>query len=183
MLGERLRDCKDEAARPKSCRLRAGTRGERLVEIGQAVRSRSRCWPCATASSAASRSVPRSSLASDAAKLDDLGTDRERRHQLRALQRLRLIRQRREPAIHAALPIVGRPRDRTRREAAQIAQRQRQQPAGPKCGRQRRQQAKRQAPRRRPLRRSPVRSCRIARCRSSSGWRARAAARNSPPWR
>ena len=77
------------------------------------------------------------------AKLDDLATDRERRHQLRALQRLRLIRQRREPAIHAALPIVGRPRDRTRRKAAQIAQRQREQPARAKCGRQRRQQAKR----------------------------------------
>jgi len=82
-------------------------------------------------------------LATEAAELDDLDAYRKCRDQLRSLHRLRLIRQHREPPIHASFPILGRPRDRLRREAAQIAQRQREQSTRAKCGRERRQQAKR----------------------------------------
>ena len=35
MLGKRLRDCKDEAARPESCRGSARTSGERCVELSK----------------------------------------------------------------------------------------------------------------------------------------------------
>ena len=71
----------------------------------------------------------------------------------------------------------------TRCEAAQIAQGQRQQPASPKRGRQRRQQAKRKrrgAAARDDRQREVVK---LLRCRSSSGSRARAAARNRLSWR
>ena len=78
----------------------------------------------------------------DMAKLDDLAPDRERRHQLRALQRCRLIRQRREPGVTCGPPNVGR--RGPHRQTTQVAQGQRQQPSRTECRRQRRNQAKRQ---------------------------------------
>src|SRR6516165_11963595 len=128
MLGECVRDSKNEAARPESTE----TRGERAVEV------RKPCGGCGTA--AAREGLERRievgtqiEATTDMAKLDDVGTDRERRQQLRALQRLRRIRQYREPAVHAIGPIIGSPRDRAGNEAIQVAQGQCEQPARPKC--------------------------------------------------
>ena len=84
----------------------------------------------------------RPKLGRDVTEPDDLGADRQRRQELRALQRLGRVRQCREPAVDTAFPIARQPWDGTRREAAQIAQGQCQQPSRSECGRQRRQQAK-----------------------------------------
>jgi hypothetical protein len=65
-----------------------------------------------------------------------------RRQELRALQRLGLVRQSREAAVHTVLPIVSWLLNCSRREAAQVTQGQRQQPLTPLCRRQRWQQAK-----------------------------------------
>src|SRR5512132_779921 len=52
------------------------------------------------------------------AKLYDLGDYRQRRDELPPPQRLGLVRQCRKPAVHAVLPIIGCPRDRTRCDAS-----------------------------------------------------------------
>ena len=64
---------------------------------------------------------PRSSWRGDCAEFDDLVADRQRRHELRALQRFGLVRQRLEPALEAAVRGF-RSRRQGAREAAQIAQ-------------------------------------------------------------
>ena len=96
------------------------------------------------ASSAESSSASKPSRGSDPAKMDDLGPDRQRRHELRALQRLGLRRATPRAGCTCGLPNLPAARWAADREAAQIAQGQSQQPAGPKCRRQRRQQPKRQ---------------------------------------
>jgi len=54
--------------------------------------------------------------------VDDLSTDRKRRQQSRALQWLGRIRHRREPAVHATLPILRRRQLAIDRQVAQVAQ-------------------------------------------------------------
>ena len=61
--------------------------------------------------------------------------------ELRPLQRLGLLRQRREPAVDAALPVVAASVHRPARGAAGRAERQGEQPPRPQRRRQRRQQA------------------------------------------
>src|SRR6185312_17009406 len=78
-----------------------------------------------------------------AAKLNHLAAHGVRSEKLCALQWLGPVRQRRKPTIQTALPIFG-PWQRVAREAAQIAQAQRQQPARQQCRRQRGQQSKRE---------------------------------------
>ena len=73
--------------------------------------------------------------ASDAAKADDLGPYRKSGQELCALQRLGLLRQHGEAIVDAAFPVMRCPRDRARRETAQIPQRELQKPAGPQRGR------------------------------------------------
>src|SRR5215471_11475228 len=147
MLSERCADCKDEATRAKNCR--AGSWREHLVDQSEPL-DRDRTLALRDGFERAVEGGLQFEPEGYMPKLDDLATDRERRHQLRALQRLRLIRQRREAAKHAALPIVGRPRDWTCGEATQIAQRQRQQPPRAKCWRQRRYQEERKCAGARP---------------------------------
>ena len=105
-----------------ACGRRLVIEGEAAVELtqprdchGAAVRARR-----PRARRRAPRPTPR--CGASAAKVDDLGADRQRRQQLRALQRLGLVRQCREPAVDAALPILRARRQGRDREAAQIAQ-------------------------------------------------------------
>jgi hypothetical protein len=77
----------------------------------------------------------------DAAQPDDPDARRQRGQELRALQWLGLLRQYFEPAMDMTLPVLGRPPERTSREASQFAQAQGQEPAGPQGRRQGWQQA------------------------------------------
>src|SRR5215467_10587218 len=101
MLSERRTDCKDEAARAKNCR--AGSRREYLVDQSEPL-DRDRTLALREGFECAVEGGLQFEPGGDMTKLDELAADRERRHQLRAQQRLRLIRQRREAAKHAALP-------------------------------------------------------------------------------
>ena len=107
MLGQHFGQRKDSAARAES----GGTRprGERIIEPGE-IGGRDRNTASPQGFERRIQLRPQIHSPHNAPKLDDLAADRERRHQLRTLQRLRLIRQRREAAIHAALQIFGRPR-------------------------------------------------------------------------
>jgi hypothetical protein len=58
----------------------------------------------------------------DTVEMNDLGTHEERGQELRALQRLSVIRQDPEPTVHMAFPIFRRSQSRLRCEAALIAQ-------------------------------------------------------------
>ena len=137
--------------------------------------------PCATAASVASSSGPRPSNGTIRTKLRHLAAHGERGEELRALQGRGVVRQCREPAVHAASQsseLGGRGtrarRRRSRREAARRRRvRQRR--------RERGQQAKRNDCCRRNLRGSPKRRCRIRACRSSSGSLARQDARSRRP--
>jgi hypothetical protein len=78
MLGESLRDCKDEAARPQSGGARKS--GESLVEPSEAGGRD----PAVASGYGVERRIEIGAQvepASDAAKLDDLGTHRQRRQQ------------------------------------------------------------------------------------------------------
>ena len=78
MLSEGLRHCKDEAARPQSGGARAS--GESLVEPSEAGGSD----PAVTLRHGVERRIQLGAQvepASDAAKLDDVGTHRQRRQQ------------------------------------------------------------------------------------------------------
>ena len=152
-----------------------GRRGWRRV--GSAAQSPSRCFPARWP-----RARHRASRA-DAERRGPIWrrwmisrADRERRQQSRALQRLGLVRQCREPAVHAALPILQPRRLGGGCEAAQVAQGQREQAARPQCRRQRRQQAKRQRGDAAPDDDRQRGIVEISPCRRSSGWWARAAA-------
>src|SRR6516164_2271528 len=143
MLGERLRYRKDKAACPQSgC---TETRGERAVEVRKPVG----CHRAAASREGLERCIEAGTQikpTTEMSKMDDLDTYRKRCQQLRALQRFCRSRKHRQSAVHASRPIVGGPRDRTRRDAMQIAQGECQQPACPKGGGQWRHQAKRQDP-------------------------------------
>ena len=79
----------------------------------------------------------------DRAKLHDVVADGERRKEMRALQRLGLVRQDFQAAVEAALPVFRPPRQGADRQAAQIAQGQGEESARPQRRRERRQQPKR----------------------------------------
>ena len=89
MLGKRLRHCKDAAARPQSGE--AGTGGEDFVEPGKTGR-RDRTVASPHAFQHHIELGCQAEPASDMAKLDNFDTHRERRHELRALQRLGRVR-------------------------------------------------------------------------------------------
>src|ERR1700722_9504468 len=72
-------------------------------------------------------------LRCEVAKADDVGPDRQCRQELRPLQRIGLVRQSREAAVHTVFPIVSWPLNGSRRVAAQVAQGQREQPSAPQC--------------------------------------------------
>ena len=70
-------------------------------------------------------------LRRDAAKVQDRGADRQRRHEGRALQRLGRVGHGREPTIQATFPFVPCMQAGIGREAAEVAQGKCQQPLGP----------------------------------------------------
>jgi hypothetical protein len=94
MLGKRIRDCKNAAAPPERghhyCP-RAGQSGESMVEEGE-VCARYGAVPLRQGFKRRIEAGAQVELASDVAKLDDLVTHRERRHELRALQWLGRVR-------------------------------------------------------------------------------------------
>ena len=78
----------------------------------------------------------------DTVKLHNVAAHGERGQELGTLQWLRLVRQCRKPAVHAALPILWVQRQGIDREAVQIAQSESEQAARPQCRRKRGQQPK-----------------------------------------
>ena len=106
-----------------------GKRSQTLIESANP--SSLRRYPDARNPQAPNKAPRPSKSRQDPAQVDDLGPDRQRRYELRALQRLGLVGQHREPAVHAAFPIFPDPLG-TDREAAQIAQGKSEQPACPK---------------------------------------------------
>src|SRR4051812_30848051 len=78
-------------------------------------------------------------LRCNAAKVQDRGADRQRRHQVRALQRPGRVGHSREPTIHATLPILGM-WVTIGGEAPQVTQGKCQKALGPHGWRRRRQQ-------------------------------------------
>src|ERR1700756_2886520 len=144
MLGNRLGDDKDAAAPSKAqgCLSAAFThRGEPVVELMQ-LRDR--------LSAVSERDVVkcgvglrgRPKVRSHLAKADDLGADGKRCKQLCTLQWLCLIRQRYEPAVNAALPMVRCRKHGSDREATQVTGGQGEKATRSKDRRQRRQQPK-----------------------------------------
>src|SRR5580692_285161 len=126
MLRKRLRHCKNAGAGPQLDALSrpgAGPRGQHPVEPAKAfgrnhavaLRHGIKRWI-----ELATQIEP----ASDMAKADDLGSYRNSSEELRALQRLGLLRQRGEATVDAAFPLTRGPRDRPPRLTAQVAQRQ-----------------------------------------------------------
>ena len=123
-------------------RIRARMRGELAVEPGKPCPRRGTIASC----HGGERGVEfrgHTETGNNVAKLNDRAADRECRQQLRPLQRLSLVRQCCESAVHKALPVVGRPQDGISSEAAQIAQGQSEEATRSQRRRQRRQQAKR----------------------------------------
>src|SRR5215813_13315292 len=124
MRGKRLGEAQDVSARAERdvcLRPAVGSGGEEMVELAQprdCDRSVSLCEGPKRDVELRSDTKPRS----QAAKLDNFGANRQRRHELRLLQRLGLVRQCREPAVDAALPILRAGWQGSDREAAQIAQ-------------------------------------------------------------
>ena len=146
MLLESVADAKDQGARPQRewrLRVRVRQRAKAAIESGK---------PCVRSGAISFRQgrERRVELRAEAEsrcnppKIDDRVPNRQRGYDLRPLQRIGRIRQCRDTAVHAAFPILSRPPGRVRRETPQTAQRQREQTARPKGGRERRQQAKRQ---------------------------------------
>ena len=108
MFGKRLGHDEEAAARPKDGvvpRTLGGIGSEAVIELMQ---------PCDCGRAVSLREGRECGVElgggpeaqSHWAEVDDLGTQRERRQQSRALQWLGLIRHRREPTNHAAVPIL-----------------------------------------------------------------------------
>ena len=133
MLNEGVVDGKQSAARSQRKRLPQAGVGKRSQTLIELRKSCPRCGDIRTREIRKRRTKLRVQAKSrqDPAQVDDLGPDRQRRYELRALQRLGLVGQHREPAVHAAFPIFPDPLG-TDREAAQIAQGKSEQPACPK---------------------------------------------------
>jgi hypothetical protein len=121
------------AQRKESLRAGLRERGKTAVEVGEPCG----CHGVMSLRQRRERRVEfrsQAELRYNAPQIDDLAADRQRGHDLRALQRLGRIRQCRYTSVHAAFPILSRPTGRIRRDAAQIAQRQCEQAAGPEGG-------------------------------------------------
>src|SRR5712672_445046 len=122
MLGNRLGDDQEAAAPSQGhgC-LSAGftRRGESVVELTQ-LRDRFGAVSERDVIECGAELRGRPKLRSHLAKADDLGADGKRCKQLCALQWRCLIRQRCEPAVKAALPIIRCRKQGSDREAAQV---------------------------------------------------------------
>src|ERR1700716_1518366 len=144
MLGNRLGDDQDAAAPSKGhgCPSTGSTRGgESVVELPQ-LRDRLRAVSERDVIECGVELRGRPKVRSHLAKADDLGADGKRCKQLCALQWRCLIRQRCEPAVNAALPIVRCRKHGSDREATQVTGGQSEKATHSKCRRQRRQQPK-----------------------------------------
>src|SRR6478672_3600767 len=142
MLGNRLGDDQDTAARSKSRGyLRTGftRRGESVVELTQ-LRDRFSAVSERDVIECCVQLRGRSKVRSHLAKADDLGADGKRCKQLCALQWRCLIWQRYEPTVNAALPIVRCRKNGSDREATQATGGQGEKATHSKGRRQRRQQ-------------------------------------------
>src|SRR5882724_8021753 len=108
MFGERLADNQDTSARTQCrsfVRTSVGSGSELAIELTQP----RDCDRAVSLRERRKRGVElhrRSTARSQVAQLDDLAADRQRREQLRALQRLGLVRQCRDPAVDALLPLL-----------------------------------------------------------------------------
>ena len=101
--------------------LRAFRRSEPVVKAGQP----HSCHGAISARQRGKRGIElwfTSNSGGNAAELNDIAADGERRVELCSLQRLCAIRQCRDPAVHAALPVFRAWYEGTISEAAQFAQ-------------------------------------------------------------
>src|SRR5262249_43635366 len=108
MLGKGLGDDSDTSTNPKSdrrLRLDAGVASEATIELTQ-LRDCDRALPWRQCLECSGDLFGNPKAGRQVAKLNDLVADRQCRQQSRALQWLGLIRHRREPADHAAVPIL-----------------------------------------------------------------------------
>src|ERR1700689_3990785 len=119
MSGGRLGYCEDTGARPQGEGV--WTRGESVVEFAKTGDR----YRAVAARHGPERGVELGAQVrpmSEQAKVDDRAAHRHRRHELWTLQRLRCVRQYREPTVYAAFPIIPPPSDRVGGQTAQIAQ-------------------------------------------------------------
>src|SRR5258708_33524964 len=123
MLGKRLRYRQNTTTRPepdpRSWR-GAGSRGEHSVEFGKAFDRNHSVAPRHGIKGRVELDV-QIEPARDTAKTDYRGPYRKSSQELGALQRLGLLRQRRQAAIDTAFPVIRPSWDRARPPAAHIA--------------------------------------------------------------
>jgi hypothetical protein len=118
MLNKRLRHRKNAGARPEpDPRSPLGQGRQALIKLGK-VLDRGRAVVSRYCFHRRIELDLQMEPSGDTTKTDDLGSDRKCGHELRALQRLGLFRQYREPAIYSALPFICRRGNRPRRQAA-----------------------------------------------------------------
>src|SRR5262245_39331761 len=119
MRGKRLGEAQDVSARAERdgyLRRAVGSGGETVVELTQP----RDCDRAVSLREGPQRGVElrgNTKPRSHEAKLNNFDADRQRRHQLRQLQRLGLVWQCRESVVDAALPILGARRQAIDREA------------------------------------------------------------------
>jgi hypothetical protein len=123
MLGKRFRYRQDTATRPepdpRSWR-GAGSRGEHPVEFGKAF-DRNHSVAARHGIKGRVELDVQIEPARDTVKTDDRGPYRKSSQELGTLQRLGLLRQRRQAATDTAFPVIRHSWDRAGRQAAQIA--------------------------------------------------------------